>query len=220
MQTPLFSVEQLRSIYRSKWVDPLLRRRAKQVVRKSRLAEYLPRGGLFLDLGGGTGHIAQAVIDHSAARRCVTTDLWRPSLRMRNRLAASGSHAVTASAMCLPFRDGSFDGGWLAFVLHHIDAERQLTVLSEARRVLKPGGVFVLIEDTPDNAEEAATVLKADRRLNFETEAAPHHYRSPAEWKHVLAVTGFSVVGDAKFSRLFPPATLKPVPHHTFVCRR
>jgi hypothetical protein len=78
----------------------------------------------------------------------------------------------------------------------------------------------VLIEDTPETPAEAATVLAADRMLNLETAAAPHHYRSPEEWRALLAACGHSVIEEIPFTRVFPPATLRPVPHRAFVCRR
>jgi SAM-dependent methyltransferase len=220
MRATLLSEERLHRIYRSRWADRLLRRRAADVVRKARLAERLPKAGLLLDVGGGTGHIAAAVLQDSPARRCVTADLWLPSLRMQNRLAARNSRVVAASATRLPFMDAAFDGAWLAFVLHHLLPEAQAAALTEASRVLRPGGTFVLIEDTPSSAREAATVLAADRLLNCETAAAPHHYRSPEGWRSALAAHGLAVVEEIAFSRVFPPMTLRRVPHRAFICRR
>jgi hypothetical protein len=56
--------------------------------------------------------------------------------------------------------------------------------------------------------------------LNFEAADAPHHYRSPAEWRAELACHGFSIEREIPFRRLFPPVTLGAVQHTSFVCRR
>ena len=47
-----------------------------------------------------------------------------------------------ADATCLPFRDDSFDGAFIRHVLHLVPGWRQ--VLSEAVRVIRPGGTLVV----------------------------------------------------------------------------
>jgi SAM-dependent methyltransferase len=124
--------------------------------------------------------------------------------------------AVQADATVLPFSDATFDGAWCAFVLHHVAPDRQLRLLAEVARILRPGGFFVLIEDTP----VAEATLRADRRLNFEDDRAPHHYRSPQDWRDVLTAQGLLPVGETPFTGVFPRATLRHVPHLAFACRR
>jgi ubiquinone/menaquinone biosynthesis C-methylase UbiE len=52
----------------------------------------------------------------------------------------------------LPFDDGAFDVVFVAGVLHHVpdDADR-LEILTEVRRVLKPGGAVYVFEQNPAN---------------------------------------------------------------------
>jgi SAM-dependent methyltransferase len=141
----------------------------------------------------------------------------RPVARRLSRFACS---AIKGSGTHLPFPDATFDGAWAAFVLHHVRFEGQQTILGEVRRVLRPGAVFVLLEDTPANARESETTLRADRRLNSEPDEAPHHYRSPSEWRGGLPGHGFVVEREIPFTRLFPPTTIRAVQHRAFVCRR
>jgi ubiquinone/menaquinone biosynthesis C-methylase UbiE len=211
----------LHAVMQSTWVDAILRWRANDVLRKTRIHRHLPRQGLLLDLGCGLGHITEAVLREAPGRACVMMDLEsEPSPHVARRIASSPTYAIKASGLHLPFPDATFDGAWTGFVLHHVLSEGQDTILGEVTRVLRPGATFVLLEDTPRNAQEAETTLLADRRLNFEPDEAPHHYRSPAEWRTELERHGFTIEQEIGFHRLFPPATLRAVHHSAFLCRR
>jgi ubiquinone/menaquinone biosynthesis C-methylase UbiE len=139
---------------------------------------------------------------------------------MRARLEKRGAFPVRAEGHALPFPTAAFEGAWAAFVLHHMLPGEQSAVLREVGRVLKLGGTFVLIEDTPETADEAGLTLRADRRLNFEGASSPHHYRSPADWRHELQHQGFTISDEIAFAGLFPRATREAVRHRAFVCRR
>jgi SAM-dependent methyltransferase len=203
------------------WVDALYRRRAQDILRKSQIHRHLPRSGLLLDLGAGLGHIAEAILHDAPTRSCVLVDpVATPSPRLASRLANFCFYTVKASGDYLPFRESLFDGAWASFVLHHLSLEVQRSVLDEVMRVLRPGAPFVLLEDTPANAAEIATTLRADRRLNFEGADAPHHYRSPGEWREALPRHGLTIEGEIAFQRVFPPGTIRAVQHRAFICRR
>jgi len=205
----------------SKWADAVLRWRARDVLRKTQLEHHLPRAGLLLDLGSGEGHIAEAIVRNAPGRSCVMLEpIWSISPHVARRIAALSCFAIKGSGTHLPFPDVTFDGVWAAFVLHHVLFDGQQAILSEIRRVLRPDAAFVLLEDTPDNTREAETTLRADRRLNAEPDEAPHHYRSPGEWRRDLRGLGFSIEREVPFTRLFPPASLGRVQHRAFMCRR
>ena len=51
----------------------------------------------------------------------------------------------------LPFGDDSFDWAIAACVFHHIDANEHVGLLSEIRRVLKPGAGLMVYEHNPWN---------------------------------------------------------------------
>jgi SAM-dependent methyltransferase len=214
----------LRPLVRARSLDAILRRRAADIVDKAAMNRHLPADGLCLDVGAGFGHIAEVLLKRAPGRRCVAVDpVWRPTRRLVRRLdetAAGRWQFLSADALRLPFSDGSFDAAWMAFVLHHLPYEGQWRALGEIGRVLKPAGVFLLLEDTPATESEWAVVERADRRLNFEAGHAPHGYRSPAEWHAVLSRCGFTVSAEIAFSRVFPRASLAPVPHRAFVCRK
>jgi SAM-dependent methyltransferase len=87
----------------------------------------------------------------------VTTDLLRgltPRLTalevdaaaassLEKRLDGSGVRVVHGDGAAMPFADGAFSGVVAFTMLHHVpSAELQDRLLAEARRVLRPGGVF------------------------------------------------------------------------------
>lgn len=210
----------LRPALASRWLDAILRRRAADILRRSGLSDMLPRQGLLLDLGAGTGHIAEAVRLAATARHCVLLDpVHVPATRLARR-TTRGLSWLTGNGLCLPFPPALFDGAWAAFVLHHVAPVSQERMLAEVARVLRPGAPFVLLEDTPDDARAAAATLRADRRLNFERRAAPHHYRTPDAWPAVLARHGLVVTEQRSFTGVFPRASLAPVPHTAYLAHR
>jgi ubiquinone/menaquinone biosynthesis C-methylase UbiE len=210
-----------RAISQSKWADAIFRLRTRDVLRKSRFSRYLPAAGRLLDLGSGLGYITETVLRESPGRSCVMMDpVNAVSPHVARRLAPFSSYAIKGSGTHLPFAHATFDGVLAAFVLHHVPLDGQELILAEIRRVLRPGGVFVLLEDTPQNAREARTTLMADRRTNFEPDEAPHHYRSPAEWRRHLPRHGLRVEHVVPFTRVFPSVTIRAVQHCAFVCGR
>jgi SAM-dependent methyltransferase len=88
----------------------------------------------------------------------VTTDLLRGRTRrltalevdaaaaasLQTRLDGTGVRVVHGDGTAMPFADGSFSGVVAFTMLHHVpSAALQDRLLAEARRVLRPGGVFV-----------------------------------------------------------------------------
>jgi ubiquinone/menaquinone biosynthesis C-methylase UbiE len=129
----------------------------------ARLAESRPRaralelaavrdGEAVLEVACGTGVQLVALAERNPSGRTVGVDLAEGMLsQTRKRLAAAGLHRVEllrASALELPFPDGSFDlvtNGYMLDLLPRDDIPR---ALEEFRRVLKPGGRLVLTNMT------------------------------------------------------------------------
>lgn len=103
-----------------------------------------------LDMAGGTGDVAQRIIDASFGYAEVTVaDINADMLRVGAERAKAwrfGTQArfVTANAEELPFADESFDAYTIAFGIRNVP--RIDKALSEAYRVLKPGGRFLCLE--------------------------------------------------------------------------
>lgn len=103
--------------------------------------------GELLDIGTGTGRILKWLAPR--ATQATGIDLESRMLRIaRTTVHAAGlSHCVLrrGDMYALPFGDASFDTVVMDRVLG--EAQRPLAVLSEATRLLRPGGRLICIED-------------------------------------------------------------------------
>ena len=125
---------------------------------KNAMIDWLaPRPGLeLIDLAGGTGDIAFRILDRIGAAgpgRITVCDLSLEMIeigrtRAWDRGIVTGIDWICGDAENLPLRDGSADAITMAFGIRnvtHIDR-----TLSEARRILKPGGRFLCLEFCPE----------------------------------------------------------------------
>lgn len=93
----------------------------------------------WLDMGSGTGHFSRALAERFADSEGVALDIAEGMLRHAQPLGGA-RHFVTGDAERLPLREQSCD---LVFSSLAVQWCADFTaVLSEARRVLRPGGVF------------------------------------------------------------------------------
>jgi ubiquinone/menaquinone biosynthesis C-methylase UbiE len=106
---------------------------------RSAFVEALPRAEHALDLGCGDGRLTV----HLDAQRLTAADVSRVALdRARGRLGPSTRIAELDPDAPLPFDDGEFDLVLCAETLEHVRDVQLL--LSEARRVLRPGGTLAI----------------------------------------------------------------------------
>jgi demethylmenaquinone methyltransferase/2-methoxy-6-polyprenyl-1,4-benzoquinol methylase len=118
------------------------------------MVEWLnPRPGWsVLDVAGGTGDVAFRIAELTRSRGgdakitvCdINEDMLREGLRRAEARGETDIEWVTGDAEALPIPDASMDAYTIAFGIRnvtHIDK-----ALSEARRVLKPGGRFLCLE--------------------------------------------------------------------------
>ncbi len=101
-----------------------------------------PIGGRrVLDLGCGKGRFARAMAARGAS--VVGLDL---SPAMVAAARESGLDCLVGSARRLPFADASFDAAIAVEVFEHLPAGAIDAACGEVRRVLRPGGSFVLVD--------------------------------------------------------------------------
>lgn len=111
--------------------------------------------GRVLEIGSGTGLLQHVVSNY------VGTDL-----------ALSSAHYMyqpfcVCSATTLPFADNTFDGVWSVWVLEHIDDPERM--LSEMRRVVKPGGsIFLCAAYAVDSWVSQGLHKRSFRELAFQ----------------------------------------------------
>lgn len=106
-------------------------------------------GGVYLDIGTGTGDVALEIVRQAPEAHVTGIDPSEAMLALARRKAAarkvSGSVAfVAGDALQLPVADGSCDGVISAFCFRNIVDRRH--ALGAIRRVLKDNGGLVLLE--------------------------------------------------------------------------
>lgn len=117
--------------------------------------------GRVLDLGAGTGRSSIMVLKARPQATLVASDLFgesfdvhfgkgeSPQQRLLANLKAAGveqrATIETADMRKLPFEDASFDAVVSAYAVDHLGRDGSKQALTEAARVVKPGGDFLLI---------------------------------------------------------------------------
>ncbi len=135
------------------------------------------RGEKLLDVAGGTGDVAFRIARRQMAKGAERPDVTicdiNPAMlevgrdRAVDRGLVQGLTWTTGDAEDLPFPDRSFDGYTIAFGLRNVtDIDK---ALSEAWRVLKPGGRFYCLEFSKVTSAPVARVYDAysERALPF-----------------------------------------------------
>jgi demethylmenaquinone methyltransferase/2-methoxy-6-polyprenyl-1,4-benzoquinol methylase len=141
--------------------------------------------GTYIDLCAGTMDISVMIGREKSFRgRVMSADFAEPMLREgREKIVGSKISPVTADALDLPLGDESMSGAIVAFGIRNVAGLD--SALSEVRRVLVPGGRFVILEfSRPDS-----TVLNAVYQQYF---------------KRVLPVVGSLISGHPTAYRYLP----------------
>ncbi len=118
---------------------------------KDAMMDWLaPRPGQrLLDVAGGTGDISFRFLRRAPGATATVCDMTHPMLVEGRKRAEAEQMAdrlqwVTGDAMALPFPDNSFDVYTISFGIRNVT--RIPDALSEAYRVLRPGGRLMVLE--------------------------------------------------------------------------
>ena len=110
-----------------------------------------------LDVGCGTGHFLREVKANYPRLHVTGLDLSAHYLAVARRELRSWSRAplVVGAAEAMPFADGQFDAITCIYLFHELPPGVRWAVVSEIRRVLRPGGMVVFVDslqpgDEPD----------------------------------------------------------------------
>ncbi len=111
------------------------------------LLALIPGDWVVADLGCGTGNATELLAPH--VKRVLAIDQSETMLEAAHkRLGGVGGVTnvdfVKADLTALPLKDASVDAAVCVLVLHH--AEEPVKLLAEARRVLKPNGVMLIVD--------------------------------------------------------------------------
>ena len=108
------------------------------------LLALLPPNWVVADLGCGTGNGAELLAPH--VREVIAVDQSKPMIdAARKRLAGLRNvRFVDGPVEAIPLAASSVDAAMALMVLHHVDDPAE--ALGEMRRILKPGGVALVVD--------------------------------------------------------------------------
>ena len=130
-----------------------------------------------LDIGCGTGSLLLMIKRKYPEVEVVGLDPDPRALARAGRKAQRSRVRVQLDqgfADELPYPDGSFDRVLSSFMFHHVESSDKLKTLREARRVLKPGGRFHLMDFAKADSMSAGRIARwihSSPRLNDNAEA-------------------------------------------------
>jgi len=163
------------------------------------------------DLGCGTGALSAALAPHVAHVHAIDASSAMLDAA-RVRLIGTGNVTITEGVLeAMPLPDASLDAAVLLLVLHHV--ADPVSVLAEARRVLKPNG-RLLIADMRPHAHEDYRQLMGHVWLGFDAEQL-------ATWLDAAGFSGVRYVplpvdstatGPAMFTATARASTLPKAP--------
>lgn len=118
--------------------------------------EYMPGllrnvdlGDDVLEIGPGPGLSTDYLRSRVARLTSVEID-HKLAASLTRRLEGTNVTVVEGDASQMSFPDASFSGAVSFTMLHHVPAHLQDQLLSEVARVLRPGGLFVGMDSTPN----------------------------------------------------------------------
>jgi SAM-dependent methyltransferase len=158
-------------------------------------------GERVVDVGTGVGHTLRRVAPsfRGAIGVDATREMLEASVGVLAGAGVTNALLVQANAAALPIASGSVDVVTSRLAAHHfVDAAG---AFREIARILRPGGLFVLVDNyAPDEAE-------LDRFINqLETLRDPSHVRNHtvAGWRKLLERSGMrtTVDSDAAVTKL------------------
>jgi ubiquinone/menaquinone biosynthesis C-methylase UbiE len=153
------------------------------------LAEFargLPQVERALDLGAGDGRLAAGL----RARDVVLADVSRVALERARRRLPEAESALLEPDAPLPFDDSSFDLVLCAETIEHVRDVQLL--LSEVRRVLRPGGTLALTTPAHGRLTGLAVLVRGFER-SFDP-LSPHvRFFTARSLRGILGELGFDV---------------------------
>lgn len=171
-----------------------------------------------LDMAGGTGDIAERIVNASVGYAEVTVaDINPDMLRVGEERAKKWRFPaqvtfVEANAEELPFEDESFDAYTIAFGIRNVP--RIEKALKEAHRVLKRGGKFLCLEFSQADLPVVSDIYKA-----FSDRVIPPMGRlvtGDAEPYQYLVESIRKFPGPEQFSAMIAGAGFKRVTHTAY----
>jgi ubiquinone/menaquinone biosynthesis C-methylase UbiE len=191
--------------YDRSWLNELVFFPTVRICQEEILRWQMLRGGgpfRLLDIGCGTGTFASLMASWPDAERVVGLD-YSPVMVRQFAEKIGGSpqaarvHVVQGDSERLPFADDSFDVLTCGHSFHHYP--HQAAVIRDFRRVLRPGGVLILVDGFRDNVvgwvvfDVGVALIERDV-----------HHASWTELRDMIHGAGFATLRQRKLNVLAP----------------
>jgi SAM-dependent methyltransferase len=175
----------------------IMGRRVKRLV--DHIVNLIPdKSSTILDVGTGTGEIAQAILEKKTTVNITGTDVYVRPRTIIPVIKYDGCH--------LPFADNAFDLVMVIDVLHH--CTDPTATLSECARVARQG--LIIKDHIANNLWDRARLRFMDWIGNrAHGVALPYNYLSSEEWNKALVMNKLRLKKEVRRLNLYPhPAEL------------
>jgi ubiquinone/menaquinone biosynthesis C-methylase UbiE len=153
-----------------------------------------------LDVCVGTATSSILVASHNAKNHILGIDVSDEMLAVARRKIAQKELAnlevQNMSATAMQFPDNSFDVVMVSFALHEFETELREKVFLEVSRVLKPGGMFCVVDFARQSRRLNRVFMKAWAII----EPPCFAYFLSMDWRVYLKPYGFCFEGERAFS--------------------
>ena len=127
-----------------------LKRHIEQMQAAATVDVDTPQPVKVLDIACGTGRTLRMIRETLPQAALYGVDLSPAYLRKANQLLSQSAgtlpQLIQANAEQLPYLDGYFEAVTSVFMFHELPGAVRQTVIDEAYRVTKPGGVFIICD--------------------------------------------------------------------------
>jgi len=144
-------VPALRFRWLTRFYDPVVAITTRENIFRPRLVEQITaiHPDSLLDLACGTGTLARMVAQENPAITIHGLDGDPDILELARRHARNEGreiHFDQGMSFAMPYPDGTFDVVVSSLFFHHLNATNKRRTLAEVRRILKPGGNFLVCD--------------------------------------------------------------------------
>jgi ubiquinone/menaquinone biosynthesis C-methylase UbiE len=149
----------------------------------------VPAGSKLLDLGCGTGSFSLLLKRNFPGAEVTGLDPDPKALARAQKKAKRARQIIRFDqgfADALPYAARSFDAAFSSFMFHHLEAANREQSLREACRVLKPGGIFHLLDLEVSDSSHGFCLFHSRELLRDNTE------------ERILALLGSAGFADSR----------------------